>query len=391
MTTLIPKIDFKNGGATPAGAVNRTINEKAQDYVSVKDFGATGDGTTDDTAAIQAALDAFTGVHLPEGDYKVTATLKLNDNNFIFGEGRGSLITSTHNGAVFAGKAVTPAAGTNVRRYSGGGSNFMIYGPGIASTGSIGLDMRGCTMFKWFDVLIQNINTGVIQGGGYSSYYNEYYGVDISTVSYGYYNDALGNENLVVGGRVNDCTTGTRDADNSHNKYIGLAIEVFTNGHLTTSPACSYIQYINSRLENVPTTGTAFNISSDSQDTTIIAPAMIGVSTEISNTGLRANILASEWFTIASGTRIKGHFSQVVTQTIAPLAAGAHRQESFTVPNVAAGNSVFFTAPSSWPGGLIAGPVMNGGTNTVYVQLYNPTGSTITPSSASYTFDIWKH
>jgi len=391
MTTLIPKINFKNGGSTPTGAVNRTINQKSQDYVSVKDFGAIGDNVADDTVAIQAALDAFKGIHIPQGNYKITAPLNLNNNNFIFGEGRGSILTSTHDGAVFQGKAVTPASGTNVRRFSGGGSNFMIYGPGVASTSSIGLDMRGCTMFKWFDVLIQNINTGVFQGGGYSTYYNEYYGVDISTVEFGYYSDSLGNENLVVGGRVNDCTTGTRDADNSHNKYIGLAIEVFTNGHLTTSPACSYITYISSRLENVPTTGTAFNISSDSQDTTIIAPAMIGVSTELSNSGLRLNMLASEWFAIASGTRIKGHFSQVVTQTIAPLAAGAVRQELFTVPNVAVGNSIFFTAPASWPAGLVAGPVINGGTNTVYVQLYNPTVSTITPSSANYIFDIWKH
>lgn len=42
---------------------------------SVKDFGAVGDGVTDDTAAIQAALDAGGDIYFPAGRYKVTAQL----------------------------------------------------------------------------------------------------------------------------------------------------------------------------------------------------------------------------------------------------------------------------------------------------------------------------
>jgi polygalacturonase len=72
MTTLIPK--FKQSGT---GAVNRAINLKLAETISVKDFGAVGDGTTDDTAAFNAAKTAATpqAVLVPAASYKITGTV----------------------------------------------------------------------------------------------------------------------------------------------------------------------------------------------------------------------------------------------------------------------------------------------------------------------------
>ena len=70
--------------AAGAGATQRTALEKFRDVVSVKDFGAVGDGVADDTAAINAAIAALPAnggrVLFPSiGPYKCNLIIKRNN------------------------------------------------------------------------------------------------------------------------------------------------------------------------------------------------------------------------------------------------------------------------------------------------------------------------
>jgi hypothetical protein len=76
-------------GFEPAGtgAVARSAQDKMRDVVSVKDFGAVGDGVTDDTAAITAALAASRAVYVPAGTYLVSQIAIDTENTQILTAG----------------------------------------------------------------------------------------------------------------------------------------------------------------------------------------------------------------------------------------------------------------------------------------------------------------
>jgi len=57
------------------GSVATNVEAKLAQYVSVKDFGAVGDGVADDTAAIQAAADTGYEIFIPRGTFRVTDSI----------------------------------------------------------------------------------------------------------------------------------------------------------------------------------------------------------------------------------------------------------------------------------------------------------------------------
>lgn len=102
------------GDSTPIGtAQQRTLQQRLDDYVSVKDFGATGDDSTADVTAIQNAIDEIyidtdkgdsrsrRILFFPAGVYRINAALKIPPYAHLVGEGPDkTIIRNSGNNAV---------------------------------------------------------------------------------------------------------------------------------------------------------------------------------------------------------------------------------------------------------------------------------------------------
>ena len=94
-------------GQLTSTPITRTLQGKLDEVVSVKDFGAIGNGTIDDTAAINRALyevfcrevnaEVRRSLYFPAGTYLVTGTLLIPPYAKLFGEGMHSSIIKLDN------------------------------------------------------------------------------------------------------------------------------------------------------------------------------------------------------------------------------------------------------------------------------------------------------
>jgi hypothetical protein len=151
MTNSRDLANLGGGFIQAGGGVQRSVESKLKDVVSVKDFGAVGDGVTNDTAAIQATLNAAspasTTVLFPPGTYVVSSTLTAG-NSTITGPGATIKYTGSSNlfGAVSAfnisfdgpGKATTSIGVLALTGYSNTfeNCNFTNFGTAIKLSGS---------------------------------------------------------------------------------------------------------------------------------------------------------------------------------------------------------------------------------------------------------------
>jgi hypothetical protein len=221
-----------------SGAVNRSVQNKLQETVSVKDFGAVGDGVTDDTAAIQAAIDAVDiggTVYLFGGVFKTTGEILITKAISFVGEDArvGNVVNYTLSKSCILTESATDAAGILVSNCIATLKNFVIVnGP---TTPSVRVDGIRCTgsngSLKIYDLLVEGFLTGIRST---NNYYNTITNTSIAFCDECLRFDGCYNVNLVgMKLRTNDTpvfaatTNGITLLNGSQVNMFGGAIENF--------------------------------------------------------------------------------------------------------------------------------------------------------------------
>lgn len=137
------------------GAVTRSTADKFKDIVSIKDFGAKGDGLTDDTLSIQQALTAYDSIYIPEGTYLISAPITIQAKQTLRGAGQTSVLLCQSNN-FNAIEIVEDYATLSHFKVEGGDIGLKLYGRD-----------RPCVQNSISDIVLRGQNTGV-QLDGYN-------------------------------------------------------------------------------------------------------------------------------------------------------------------------------------------------------------------------------
>ena len=242
------------------------INETFE-FVNPEMYGAVGNGVSDDTIALQDAIDSGFPVYLSNKTY-LTTGLTITDNVTIIGGGYNSVIKTTSNAPVIN---ITGSNNT-IRGIRIEGNSTGTSQNGIQAIGNVGftlyylnniisecyfLNLGGSGIYGEYIIgsstgnnhegiytASNNIFKGCLYGinMGVRAEYSNFVNNKIEACTNGI--NIVGGNNNVIGGQIVDCTNGFIlgvGANDSHSSASGLMINHNTNNIVATSAANGYL------------------------------------------------------------------------------------------------------------------------------------------------------
>lgn len=261
-------------------------------WVDVRAYGAAGNGSTDDTAFIQAAINSLNSggtVFFPQGTYKITATLILTNNLKLQGASRnastikGNLTTALISAPNTAYSLLTAGRTLTVRI-----SDLTFDNTSSANAGSIGIDFTQVSQGVIDSVNVQNVETGIrLHNVCYDCALTR---CDVSDVVTGYEISNGANQHAMYLCRANSCTNGFLISDGSDSGANAIALNAceaaaFTGiGYHFTCSTANFVtscSMVGCRAESGGLGGTGIQIENLASAVTVIGSYYANNATDI--------------------------------------------------------------------------------------------------------------
>jgi len=287
----ITKLYTNISGSNTDGAVSQNTIRLSIPYVTPEQYGAVGDGVTNDVVAIQAAIDSGFPVYFSKKNYRVNSQLNVPQDAILFGSGYASIISTTSNINIInvTGTNVTIDTLTFVGNNSGGAQVGIRQAGVLFTTLLYGLRVNNCNFINLNFAGIHSTNTpgtastheGAIRGDnnfftgcgtglliGDRTEYCVFTRTKAVTCGVGIYN--IGGNNQYLGGSLTTCTshgfradTGANDGKFSvvgfsiNHNAVGVLCFGLLNGCIFDS--CSILASTTNPINIATSTGVFFN------------------------------------------------------------------------------------------------------------------------------------
>jgi len=204
-------------------------------WVDVKQYGATGDGTTDDTAAILSAIAAVPAngtVFFPPGNYRISDELPINTRLNILGSGQASQIYQSADKSLFVFGPWYLVQGISVRD--------LYLGSAATSPGTALLKLVNTHRSRFDNIIMLGSYYGVhLYGSLLNTFVNLKSGINLPncvTPSYctphGFFGATSANQSWVFAERDGVASSGPLDVlvSSNANTFLAPSLEGGTNG-----------------------------------------------------------------------------------------------------------------------------------------------------------------